>query len=548
MKHTVGKSVLSFILVLGALLFACPISVLATETDFQTIDNGDISTFTGFETDEHLSYVYYYQGTEPWVASEFSNGVRPMTKSTNNFENEAYIVGDVPGEDGSTWNYNNVYASANGIYAPQYHFSPGLAFEAPLTGTFRFTIQYMIPNENHRIVVAKSSVPLQGGEYLGCSGIYGGAVGTLIEKEIDIDLTAGEKAYFFVDNLNNGYETQFHIRTVQYTQSAEDPNATEWDWGDIQDALGFVTDSRFGYVYFYQGTDPNCTATAGVREMVVGTNALNQSGVYICSESNHAFAGANSAFAPQYHFSPGLSFQAPFTGTIQFTLQVNFGHAEHNVVVGRESVGLAYNGNLYTGCVDRLFAKADELNTTQEWTVSVDVTEGENVYFLMDHLSNGFISQMHVKSAKYIIGDLSKQNTTLLGVQETEISDGKFDICLLSATKDAQYSEMGFKYTIKSVRTSDGTLLSESEEITVTVDALLDTFTVFDRSSGTSYDRKMPQNTKTMRATVDGLAADDVTVEITVYSYTKLRNIVSADTACVIKYVNGVFDSIVNVQ
>ena len=180
------------------------------------LDNGDISTFTGFEKDEHLSYVYYYQGTEPWAAKDFSNGVYPMTKSTNSYGNDAYIVGVIRGEKGDTWNYNNVYASANGIYAPQYHFSPGLAFEAPLTGTFRFTIQYTIPNANHRIVVAKSSVPLEKGwEHNGNIGIFGGAVGTLIEKTIDIDLTKGEQAYFLVDNINNGDETRFHIRSVE---------------------------------------------------------------------------------------------------------------------------------------------------------------------------------------------------------------------------------------------------------------------------------------------------------------------------------------------
>lgn len=204
-----------------------------------------------------------------------------------------------------------------------------------------------------------------------------------------------------------------------------------WYNGDIltpyQNNHAFLgSDSPITYAFYYEGTDPEESRTAGFYDMLVANNMDPWAhGYYFCGQTETevkdgkidnriATIHQSCVAAPTYHYSPGYCFTAPYTGTVEFTYQFakaygGGGCDAHRIFVLRDVADPYNNGVIATYTPTAILygegANASGEPETQE--LSVDVTEGEKIYFVIDNNdANGGMSAHWIKSAKYTAGDI----------------------------------------------------------------------------------------------------------------------------------------------
>lgn len=192
------------------------------------------------------------------------------------------------------------------------------------------------------------------------------------------------------------------------------------------------SDSPITYAFYYEGTDPEDSRDAGFYDMPVANNMDPWAhGYYFCGlTESETKDGKNDnrivtihqscAAAPTYHYSPGYCFTAPYTGTVEFTYQFakaygGGGCDAHIFWVLRDVENPYEDGLIESFTTDAILygegANASGEPETQEF--SIDVTEGEKIYFVIDnHDADGGMSAHWIKSAKYTSGDIPEATDT----------------------------------------------------------------------------------------------------------------------------------------
>lgn len=204
-----------------------------------------------------------------------------------------------------------------------------------------------------------------------------------------------------------------------------------WYNGDIltpyQNNHAFLgSDSPITYAFYYEGTDPEDSRSAGFYDMLVANNMDSWAhGYYFCGltetetkdgkiDNRIATIHQSCVAAPTYHYAPGYCFTAPYTGTVEFTYQFakaygGGGCDAHRILVLRD-VADPYNNGVIANFTPTAILYGEGANASGDPEVqelSIDVTEGEKIYFVIDnHDANGGMSAHWIKSAKYTDGDI----------------------------------------------------------------------------------------------------------------------------------------------
>lgn len=209
--------------------------------------NGDImtpyaNTHAFMPTDGPFSYAFYYEGTDPYDSR--AAGFYPMVKA-NNMDSWAHgfymcALNETETRAADDSNANRILAIHQACtHSCNYHYSPGYCFTAPYTGTVEFTYQFAKAYggggcDNHVIKVMRDvEDPYNNGilyTFVPTAILYGEGSAASGEPEtqiLTIDVTAGEKIYFVVDNVDgNGGMSSHWIKSAKYT-AGEIPEVEE---------------------------------------------------------------------------------------------------------------------------------------------------------------------------------------------------------------------------------------------------------------------------------------------------------------------------------
>lgn len=554
MKTKTCKRLLAILLTLGTLAALCAMPAWAADasTDTSTAqtppDNwkltmpepakwgeGDFA-HEDYPAGSGVEYMWFYQGTNPAV-----------TDITPGFHNEWK-------SDSSAGEFRNYIPKATHVFyyghwfAPQYHFSPTVVYTAPYTGLLTIKFQYALDRADMHIAVGKEANFATGDANYWTKALKVFNQGTpgddgWVHASVTLAVTAGEKVYFVIDHENNGNMATLWFNEMSYANIV--PGGYANDNGELDlDSLRLTTytNDAFRYVYYYQGTDPDVKdLQAGLYDDMISKGGKN------VIPKNELVYNQGTYFAPQYHFCPGVAFRAPYTGTVNFTYKYALGSTDHSLVITKAD----QFGGVTKDNASEWFKQAalwQHSYTNSGWnrgSITLDVKAGEDIYFLFDNISNGQESNLWIETANYVYADLKAQPATLMGVQECKDESGKMAVRFLAALGTTQFDEAGFAYSVAVTKTSDSTQISKENEKTIAVKSFGDSYTVKSKKDVTTV--SAVQDTKIMAAIVEDLPTEDATVVITVYAYVRNGESVTKDVACVITYVDGVFQSIANV-
>ena len=174
---------------------------------------------------------------------------------------------------------------------------------------------------------------------------------------------------------------------------------------------GFNTAEEMGYYVFYQGTNTavdsrgqgmyDATISTGTWQTGNYIGCTNPTSVYENGAGAEAYITKANYFAPSYHYTLGVGFTAPHTGKVTFTLEYLLQNALHQIYVARDTFG-ALDGTNYVRYEEKIVGAnggVDSAFTTK--TITLDVEQGETIYFMMDNTNNGYMSYMWLQSAEY---------------------------------------------------------------------------------------------------------------------------------------------------
>ena len=512
-----------------------------------------------------FGYAFYYEGTDPQDSR--AKGFYPMIISENNdgWSHGYYNCAVNSGETGLSRVSTIHQAAAN---APSWHYSPGMVFTAPKTGTVEFTYQFAKAYggggcDNHVVRVLRDVTdPYENGAiatYPLTATLYGegeGASGTPETQTITVNVTQGEKIYFVIDNHDgNGGMSAHWIKSARYLDTTPtytvstnqdsytegdtitvtstvseggfsatdkiqilnagssvamekaaaetvtfDPTAeqlpagdyqvtlvhgglavatkeitvvavvvpgpaTSWNNGSMLEGGRLKTDAGkhqfltepFGYAFFYEGTDPDDTRLYGFHDMVL-SSAGDQDwpkGFYACSpdvnsgtENQLKAIHQAAAAASTYHYSPGIVFTAPYTGTVKFVYQYagldGIAKDENNeskftFYVMRDSAA-SYREAIGTYTPAKVASSDPNVESGGECTeveLTIPMTKGEKIYFVVDQeipAGGGMVAHW-IKSAGY----LSVDSTYILETDKSAYNENEV-ITITTAVFEGKFS------------------------------------------------------------------------------------------------------------
>lgn len=454
-----------------------------------------------YPADSGVEMMYFYQGTDS----------ADSTKAGFNSDWQ---------EDSSSGEFRNVVPNAKHVFyygcwfAPNTHYSPAVAYTAPYTGLLVVDFNYTLDKDDISILVGKDGT-FNTNDYGYYAGAYRrftkGEVGEdkLQHGSVTIPVTAGEKVYFLIDHISNGNMATFWIEKICYQEQA----AASWkiDNGDI-DLVGgrsqFYTNEAFDYFYYYKGTaaaDGVTTAQGIYNDFKLSTTKFKAT----ASESTY-YEG--SVFAPQCHFGTGVSFTAPYTGKVSFTFQYKLPNAEHHIVVGKDNKNYRAEWNWWTDSIwAGWYANQSAFTTSlQTNTVSVDMVAGETIYFYVVNQNWGYETNFWVKSAEYVSFG---EPTTVLGLQQSSVQDGKFDVRLISAVNSLEYVSIGYTYSVKY---TNGENVKTIDAVSAEINTVYSALTGNTEAGVKEY--AAPQNTYLMAGILENVPATGK-VELTFTSW-----------------------------
>lgn len=560
MKRKKFTKLLSMLLVLSTLLTFGTLAVSAdthasSDGNLFKLDNGDISTVdqeNGYYTSDTIGYYATYLGSDssfPNEANGYTTGVWTNLKTAGKFNATAkrYEMGCA-----DQW----IYASK---FQVNYHYMIAVGFTAPAAGMYSFEYQYGMTalgntSENYKILIGKE-FSFDGNKWTTASSALHSDVIPRVNTTdrhtatYDIKLNEGETLYFALWNSNNGGYGTFWIKSIEQKTKVE-ANPTSWYFGDINSFSGFIDDEVIKYVYYQQGAYDNITTPQGVYDMEWVTGQTYTDRYIIGGQTtssgtttvSNSYVRSGNVVAPQYWYTPGLAFVAPYTGTVRFTVQTKMPNTDHNLVVGRSTVSMNVDNGHTEGVIDRQWATT--VNKVEERIYTIDVTKGESIYFLIDNLDNGYETTLQLKSAEYVYGDLNENPVTFVAAQETDAytngSVQAFDVRLISAvSKNTDTTKnVGFKYSL----TINGETAAENKSYTMS-----ETFKKLTANTDKGIEEiSAPQGTSFMAGVLTLPASG--TVVITVTSWAETADGTYNDTACQITYTDGAFVKMENIN
>ena len=418
---------LCFSMLCAIILPSRPAQVHAADEIYEW-DNGSIVDYVHYTgekdylDDAPFGYAYFYQGTDPndTRAAGFYDMILAVNGGNSWFKDRYYC-----GENDAETEYYSRTAAIHmaAVTYPTYHYSTGYVFTAPYTGTVAFTYQYAYVSSNHGspfYVMRENATgyddALKTFTATKLANVNDKAASQYDQAVFTVDVTAGEKIYFVADSDASNKAFGHWISSAKYLSDAD-----AWDNGSIVDYVhytgekDYLDDAPFGYAYFYQGTNPADTRTAGFYDMILAVNGGNSwfKDRYYCGEDdaqteyNARTAAMHMAAVtyPTYHYSTGYVFTAPQTGTVQFKYQyaaVNQSAVGMPFYVMRETA-TGYSDALKTFTATKL-ANVNDKAASQydEATFTIDVTAGEKIYFVADSDASNKAFAHWISSARYL--------------------------------------------------------------------------------------------------------------------------------------------------
>lgn len=203
---------------------------------------------------------------------------------------------------------------------------------------------------------------------------------------------------------------------------------TPGEWDNKSDPKQYKYDENvFKYVYYYGGTnDGQFKDPVGFYDMVKSGDEKWRGVANMADHPDgnlwNTYSGPAICWST-WHYTPGVCFTAPKTGTVEFTYQYSNLHdpsGKYTFIVVREGADLR---NLSEVAEDKLIVSNKTRKTMgfpdgtaneyDEVTFSVDVQEGERIYFVACALATdqtGVKAVHWISSARYI-----EKGATVLG-------------------------------------------------------------------------------------------------------------------------------------
>lgn len=217
--------------------------------------------------------------------------------------------------------------------------------------------------------------------------------------------------------------------------TGENTQPLSWDNGNILDVLNasgkgadaykYDFDYRydetvFKYVFFNGGTYPPDGLSVGYYDMVKADDGYYRGTTDSSTNGNlyNTSSGAVNASAT-WHYTPGICFTAPETGTVDFTYQYAYLHnangRQYDFVIVKNEVDfrdLTSADIIFSGTTKKTMGFGDYRDDYEEVTVRVDVQKGDRIYFMANGLArDGGERICHwISSARYV-----NNEATLLG-------------------------------------------------------------------------------------------------------------------------------------
>lgn len=209
------------------------------------------------------------------------------------------------------------------------------------------------------------------------------------------------------------------------------PEPAKWGQGDFAHE-DYPAEAGIEYMWFYQGTDPSITdITPGFHSEWVSDSSAGEFRNYIAKASHVFYYG--HWFAPQYHFSPTVVYTAPYTGLLTIKFQYVLDRADMHIAVGKEANFEVNDANYWTRALKVFNQETAGADGWVHASITLAVTAGEKVYFVIDHENNGNMATLW-------FNEMSYTNVTAGGYEN---DNGELDLDSLRLTT---YTNNAFRY------------------------------------------------------------------------------------------------------
>lgn len=214
-------------------------------------------------------------------------------------------------------------------------------------------------------------------------------------------------------------------QTTQATTEAGLPMWTNDETVGWRTGNWYGSDSPFKYEYYVgpgmapaedSRIPPDVSKTMGFYPMIWPTEGLYKNTRYVASQiDSNKGAKYTTAYEEAcaqigvmggyFHVAPAVSFLAPYTGTVKFTYQcaTHMGTKDgvkFELFISDENLNVD-NGNTYEQKI-AVKRAASEADFATKYTVELNVTAGEKVYFTMKNQSSELVSSLfYINSAEY---------------------------------------------------------------------------------------------------------------------------------------------------
>lgn len=358
--------------------------------DYEHFDkiNGDKSPF---------SFVWYYQGTDP--GETLGRGCYTMKY----FEDTSMYHGtDANGEKLTAEGFP--FFSSDAKCHPYYHGCPGMAFTAPFTGTVKFSYNFANIGGRTVLYIYDNAMP---GEHTPVDGHwtyteYAAKKDSKAEFAADpekvytfeVNVEMGETIYFLIDDYDDvaNDSTTFRIVDAMYTSIDED-SLTYFVNYPLFAEINDDASNPFKFTWFYQNTEPNYPAI-NVGTAIYDMKCDLRYNLYFAYYPEYGNGmwntmvrfGSDGYCHPVFHAGPGMTFTAPYTGTVEFSFNYACPAGKTALYIANNKVpGFVLNETqtawLYNNYDEKIDSTTD---TSKVYTFTAEVQKGDKVYFIVD--------------------------------------------------------------------------------------------------------------------------------------------------------------------
>jgi len=389
-------------------------------------------------------------------------------------------------------------------FAVAYCLDFGVTFTATESGIVKFKYRFTEQNESDyfTLVIGKAdTMYYKNNQWNNTVAIVSENTTSTDVREISIEVEKGEKLYFLLHAIAAPTTNRaiFYFTEVEYTEVFEEvPEDYVWNMGSYytdenNNSLVDHDSKPFNLVSYYaganngwnsrglkqgehdmfKGCDINDNPESGQYEDPAFNNGpgyyhapmLNSSGNLLVSDTARMakfINGNTQVFDAQTQIDVGVSFIAPVTGTVRFNY--NFNRINDDAVVliiGRASAMTCDISKVATNGCAEWKAYEDKVTADGRYAISLDVTAGEKIYFLVHSEANWTDTgrvEFNFDNVRYTKITIT-EGVNVAGAQDRD--DGEnYDVRFIASIDDYEkYEEIGFvivaDYGNGNVRTYD---------------------------------------------------------------------------------------------